>query len=225
MLHFPHAFGHHEWKWLSPPRSVKQIGIALAIYRPDPQVFAEQLESIEAQDFSAWSCMATSDSELAALRAHPRLARFFSDSRFEFVENTVRLGHKANFDRAIQLLAKRADVDAIACSDQDDIWQPFKLSVLARELERAPELSLVHSDMILFTGGGPDAAAASPQTLWNSERRNVRNSALDHMLLRSIVNGAALAAGLGGVHAVHLPLVFYRQHGNNVVGASTFQGR
>ncbi len=236
-----------------PRGSIKKIGIALTIYRPDPLVFAEQLESIEAQDFPDWCCVATSDSELAELRAHPRLARFFSDPQFEFLENTTRLGHKANFDRAIQLLARQPDVDAIACSDQDDIWRPSKLSVLARELEQSPRLSLVHSDMILFSGSPPgEAADSSRQTLWGAERRNTRNSGLDHMLLRTIVNGAAmmfdaelarrfgpipesvgyhdqwysaLAAGLGGVYAVPQPLVCYRQHGNNVVGASTFNGR
>jgi len=36
---------------------------------------------------------------------------------------------------------------------------------------------------------------------------------------------SALAASQGGVIAVHSPLVLYRQHGANVVGASRFKGR
>ncbi len=223
----------------------------MAVYQPHSDYFVQQLDSIQNQDWRDWVCVVTCDSSLEEIRQRPEMERFFDDSRFVFRENSIRLGHKANFDRAIQLAASFEKVDAIACSDQDDIWLPNKLSVLKSELEKRPAGSLVHSDMALIYSGAA-VEAKQGQTLWKIERRNVSNSETRHLLVRSIVNGAAmmfdahlarrfgaipsevgfhdqwysiLASQVGGVYPVHRSLVQYRQHGDNVVGASHFQGR
>jgi hypothetical protein len=236
---------------LSRSLTIRRVGIALAAYKPDPAVFAEQLESIANQDFKNWHCLVTCDSSLEELRVDHRLAPFFSDNRFDFFENPIRLGHKANFDRAINLVAAIPDVDAIACSDQDDVWVPHKISRLVEALTGKPGGSLVHSDMRLFFSI-PGESSRIGGALWAEEHRQVGNSGSHPMILRSIVNGAAmmfdaqlvrlsggippevsfhdqwyaaLAASLGGVYPVRECLVNYRQHGKNVVGASRFAGR
>jgi hypothetical protein len=222
------------------PRPIRSIGIALAAFRPEPRIFAEQLASIRAQAFPAWLCVITLDSPLEPLREEPALQPFFRDERFVWVENPVPLGHKKNFERAMGLALER-QVDAIACSDQDDVWYPGKLQACAEALAAAPPLSLVHSDLHVL--GGRDGG----QTVWAIERRGVGRARAQHLLVRNVVTGCAMlcdaelvrrypvipeearfhdhwyalaAATHGGVHALPTPLAGYRQHDGNVVGLS-----
>src|SRR5687768_1758619 len=103
-----------------------KVGIALAAYKPPTEVFEEQLKSIQDQTYTNWVCVMTFDSSLEETLASPKIAVFKKDSRFIWLENPVRLGHKKNFERAIQETLRHS-VDAIACSDQDDVWYLNKI--------------------------------------------------------------------------------------------------
>lgn len=222
------------------------IGIALAAYQPDPTIFLEQLNSIQNQDFKNWICVITCDSPLQPLTADPRFKPLLEDRRFQWVENEVRLGHKKNFEKAIQKVASLQQVTAIACSDQDDIWYPNKLSKGAEALDRQGKLGLVHSDMHILNGTG-----ILPKTAWQIERRGINNTRPAHLLVRNIVAGcsmlfdaelarrfpkipeeaefhdhwyALVASYYGGIGAIDQPLYAYRQHGGNEVGVSPFVG-
>lgn len=220
------------------------IGIALAAYQPEIGVFAEQLASLQGQTYPYWFCVIQLDSPLAPLRAEPRLEPYFADERFVWRENPGRLGHKKNFEAAIQATLARAP-RWIACCDQDDVWYPQKLAREAAELAKLPPLALVHCDMHELK------ANASSRTVWQIERRGVQNARPEHLLVRNVVAGCAMlmdaelarrfpvipeafeyhdhwyavvAACLGGVHAIREPLFAYRQHGGNVVGVTEFPG-
>lgn len=222
------------------------VGIALAAYRPEPLTFAEQLRSIQKQTFRDWICVMTFDSPLAELASAPGLAPFREDPRFRWVENPQRLGHKKNFERAIQL-ALAEGVDAIGCSDQDDVWYPAKIARSVEALRKAGPLSLVHTDMHVL---GPDGRIGA-QTAWELERRGVQHVSPRDLLVRNVVAGCAMlmdaelvrrfpvipegaayhdhwyalvASVHGGVHAIHEPLYAYRQHAENVLGVTPFPG-
>lgn len=224
---------------------VRTIGIALAVYNPDRDQLSEQLRSIRDQTWQSWRCVLTCDSELAELGRSPNLEEYFSDQRFVWVQNTTRLGHKRNFEAAIRRCAE-LNVDAICCSDQDDIWYPNKLERCAAALERAGALSLVHSDLDIAKNG-----EIQPISAWTTEQRNVYLVAPEHLLVRNVVTGctmmmdaqlaklcpeippsvqyhdhwyALIASLLGGVHAVPERLMAYRQHGENVVGVRRVPG-
>jgi hypothetical protein len=220
------------------------VGIALAAYAPDPLFFAAQLESIVTQTYQDWVCHVRLDSPLMSLRDDTLLANFFSEPRFIWVENPTRLGHKKNFEAVIQDVAN-SGVRWIFCCDQDDIWKPQKIDIMVKALTGAPPLSLVHSDMILGLEG------SSGHSVWAVERRQIKNCRPQHFLVHNLVTGASaafdadlaskfpviaavadfhdywfglMASCHGGVIAVHEPLVIYRQHDGNVVGAKAFRG-
>jgi hypothetical protein len=219
------------------------IVIALAAYRPPAGHFVSQLASIAAQTHREWRCIVTLDSPLAELRTMPGLEPYLADPRFEWHENPERLGHCGNFARAIAL-AVAAGAGAIATADQDDVWFPEKLAVLAEVLDACPPLSLVHSDMVVLDDDG-----TSGGSVWQRTRQAVDDASSADLLVANVVTGCSMLfdAGLarrypeiprsfsyhdhwfalaaschGGVRAVARPLLGYRQHSGNVVGAVEF---
>ena len=224
---------------------IKRVAIALAAYEPNVKFFAEQLKSIQDQSFTGWICVLTLDSPLASLRSEAALAHYFADSRFVWIENPMRLGHKRNFEKAIQLCLERG-VDAIGCSDQDDVWYSEKLAKSVAALEKAGPLSLVHCDMHIMK-----EREIESQTAWQIEKRGVHNTYPEHLFVRNVVAGcsmlidaelvrrfpripeaadyhdhwyALVASFYGGVHPIRQPLFAYRQHEVNVVGMTPYRG-
>jgi hypothetical protein len=233
-----------------------RVGIALAAYQPQIDYFAEQLESIRSQTHTDWICLITLDpgtdaahpgATLSALRNANTLQPCFEDRRFIWIENSERLGHKKNFEKAIQLALKQPGVQGIACSDQDDVWYPQKLARSVQALQKAGPLALVHCDMHFLTRDG----SKLPETVWAIEHRGIGNAQCQHLLVRNIVAGCAMlfdaelarrfpiipegadfhdywyaivASLHGGIYAINEPLYAYRQHGGNVVGVTPFPG-
>lgn len=220
---------------------VRRIGIALALFDPHPEFLVEQLASIVRQTWTAWTCIVTADSPLAGLRTDSRLAPFLTDARFQWQENPHRVGHLKNFEHAIQRCAAEP-VDAIACCDQDDVWEVDKLTVLAAALEQVGPLTLVHSDLSVLS---TDGRAHRGDSVWTLEQRGIAQVSPEQLLVRNVVTGCAMlfdaelarrmpmipeaalyhdrwyaliAACHGGVHGVPRPLVRYRQHRAQVVG-------
>lgn len=228
-----------------PRHASPTVGIALAVYRPDPRYFAAQLASIQAQTLTDWVTVLTCDSPLGELRAEPLLAPFFDDPRFEWHENAVRLGVKGNFARALEL-ARARGAKWLAFSDQDDVWYPHKLERLVGALEGKPPLAVSHADMDVLVDG-----ATLERSAWQLEARDVSHVTPAALFVRNVVTGASMLmdAGLaarypevpddapfhdywyavaashhGGVYPVHERLHAYRQHGGNVVGVRPYKG-
>lgn len=164
---------------------INKIGIALAAYRPNPVYFQEQLKSIQEQTFRNWVCVITFDSPLKEVSSNPLIEPFRKDERFVWIENEKQLGPFRNFEKALEAVGA-LNVDAIACSDQDDRWYPDKLAICAQQLEQHPPLSLVHSDMHLLRGETRDNGSA-----WEIEHRGVAQVRLEHLLIRNVVTGAS----------------------------------
>lgn len=227
---------------------IEKIGIALAAFHPDVGHFYEQLRSIQEQTFQNWICFITFDSPLEEIQSLNSFKIFFNDPRFRWIENPQRLGHKKNFEKAIALCVGEK-VDAIACSDQDDIWLPGKLERCRQKLSELGPWCMVHSDMLLLLNDG--RTSSPPDTAWKLEQRNTHLARFEHLLVRNICAGAsmlfdaqiakafplipesvlfhdhwiALIASLRGkVVGIDEPLFQYRQHTRNVVGITRFQG-
>lgn len=204
--------------------------IVLAAYRPDPDSFSTQLQSIAAQTVTAWTTLVTCDSdpgEVAALveRAVP------GDDRFVILPEADRLGFYRNFERGLSRVPR--DVAWVALSDQDDEWYPEKLATLLPSLGEA---SLVLGQAVVTAGdrsAGPvtrrrvvglDGLLVSNQVTGSLAvmRRDVLDLALpfppappgafhDHWL-------GVCAAALDGFAVVDMPVQRYVQHGSNVIG-------
>jgi len=228
---------------MKPAPPFTRVGIAMAVYRPDPTFLAEQLESIVAQTHADWFCIMTFDSPMAEVVSEPRIRAALLDDRFICLENAHRLGHKKNFQQALSECVKRG-AHAVACADQDDIWYPHKLQRSLAALNRSGPFGLVHCNMhVLQMQDGVAKLAAA--TAWEFDRRGVAHCRPEHLILRNVVGGAsmlmdaqiparhasipdafpyhdwwyaAVASTYRPIAAIYEPLYRYRQHGNNVAG-------
>ena len=155
---------------------------------------------------------------------------------------TTPLGVSENFASAL----KKVRGEFIALADQDDVWEPDRLKKALAHFHDG--VLLAHSDATLIDASGrPTGTLMSALRLTSGERRNLlRGRALDALLRRNVVTGATtmirsslldqalpipegwvhdewlalVAAVQGGVVFHQDPLIGYRQHGNNEIGAS-----
>ena len=152
------------------------------------------------------------------------------------------LGVSGNFASAL----RKVHGEFIALADQDDVWEPERLEKALAHFHDG--VLLVHSDATLIDASGrPTGSLMSALRLTSSERRNLLSGrALDALLRRNVVTGATtmirssllehalpipegwvhdewlalVAAAQGGVVFQEDPVIRYRQHGNNEIGAS-----
>jgi glycosyltransferase involved in cell wall biosynthesis len=159
--------------------------------------------------------------------------------------NPVNLGVTANFERAISL----CDGAIVALADQDDVWRPDKLERQVAVFRERPAVGAVFSDAELVDDAlRPLGRSLFEATRFTGSRRRrfAEGHALEILVARPVVCGATLAfrsslrdlvlpipstglhdiwiAGLlssvSEVVALPDPLIRYRQHGANQVGAA-----
>lgn len=202
-----------------------KISIVMCTYN-GAAYLREQLNSLLAQTLPFYELVVqddgSTDGTWALLedfrQAHP-------GQRIRLYRNERRLGYNRNFLTAVQ----RAGGDCIACCDQDDIWLPEKLEVLAAELGRAPlvfhnstlmdnahrELGLLHTRplpaLIPSLGAVLYPRAYGHQILFRRELCPAlaafadREVSYDYLIY-------TVAAARGALHYVHRPLVLWRRH-------------
>jgi len=197
-------------------------------------------ELVVSDDASSDRTVVKIESAIADWREH------HPESQLKMVlfRNYAPLGITHNFEQAV----RAATGDLIALSDQDDVWLPNRLERMVAEFGRRPELLLLHTDAFLIDADGRrvgslfDALEISART-----RAAVHGGeALAELLKRNIVTGATTmfrravrdlaipfppawlhdewlavaAASTGIMDLLEEPLVEYRQHGTNEIGAS-----
>jgi len=154
------------------------------------------------------------------------------------------LGVVANFADALA----HARGELIALSDQDDVWHPGKLAAAQAAFDADPSLLLLHTDARLVDAGGAPVGLTVLEALEATagERAGLeRGDAFAALLRRNLVTGATavlrrelltmakpfpsgwvhdewlamIAAAVGTVRLLPEPLIDYRQHGANQIGA------
>lgn len=200
----------------------------------------EQLRSIEAQDIQRIDVIVSDDGSTDSTGALlAAWARRWRKGRFEVVSGPRR-GFAENF-RTL-LLRDISDVDYIAFSDQDDIWRPEKLSSAASALGAfagRPALFCSRTELIDIGGDSvglspdfrrsPSFENALVQSLAGANTMVLNRAA--YILMREAAGRSAfvshdwfcylMVTGAGGdVVFSHAPLVRYRQHEGNLVGAN-----
>ena len=160
------------------------------------------------------------------------------------LQNAAPLRVTKNFEQAVR--ACRGDL--IALSDQDDVWTPTRLERMVAQFEARPELLLLHSDarLVAADGAALDTTLFNALEVAPFELEQIHQGhAFDVLLRRNLVTGATLvlrrsllqgalpfppqwlhdewlaiiAAAIGTVDVIADPLIEYRQHGANQVGA------
>ncbi|MDR2852455.1 MAG: glycosyltransferase family 2 protein [Burkholderiaceae bacterium] len=160
------------------------------------------------------------------------------------LQNTAPLRVTKNFEQAV----RECTGDLIALSDQDDVWPPQRLARMAACFAQRGDLTLLHTDARLVDRQGAPLGGSLFHALevTRSERERIHaGAAFEVFLRRNLVTGAAtvfrrsllaaalpfpaewvhdewlgiIAAAVGRVDMLEEPLLDYRQHGGNQIGA------
>ena len=237
----------------SPPViPAQRVSVALCTYNGS-EFIEEQLRSILGQAVPAQEIVVSDDGSTDGTPAE--VDRVFAAWQVEnpgqvvalrLIRNPVPLGVTANFEQALTACTG----DLIALSDQDDVWPPERLALLAAEFRARPELELLHTDARLVDEAGRPTGRTLLATLGVSPAERAaehEGHAFDILLRRNIVTGATVmlrrglverarpfpaawvhdewlsivAAATGQVDLLELPLLDYRQHAGNQIGASS----
>jgi glycosyltransferase involved in cell wall biosynthesis len=212
-----------------------RVGIAMATFEPEIELFRAQIESIRAQTAEDWICVISDDCS-APSRFEGMREVISGDERFMISRAPKRGGFYRNFERALELMPR--ELSYVALADQDDRWYPDKLEALLGEIGDA---QLVYSDQRVLDEEGRELAPS----YWTERRNNYDN--LPSLLLANTVTGAAslfrrdlldralpfpdppgtqyhdhwlalVALAVGRLAFVDRPLYDYVQHGSAALG-------
>lgn len=232
---------------MQDPARAPTVSVALCTYN-GARFLAEQLRSILVQSSPADQIVisddGSTDATLEVVRAEFAAAGSAAPE-VVILENPAPLGVTRNFEQAV--LACTGEL--VVLSDQDDIWMPERLARAEREFAARPGLLLLFGDAQLVDEEGDSLGHSLFEAIEFTarERREVRRGqALDVLLRRNVVTGATaafrrsllevaapfpeawvhdewlaiIAAIAGDVDFVEGPLIQYRQHGSNEIGAA-----
>jgi glycosyltransferase involved in cell wall biosynthesis len=223
--------------------SPARVVILLATY--DGAAFlAEQLASLEAQDHADWRLVwrddGSRDDSVAIMQSFAASQAQGRVERLGMPEEHV--GSAAGFLALLRHVAPTLGPrDVVAFADQDDVWLPFKLSRAVRALGAADaEAPAIYSARQVLVDARLNPLAVSPRLTAPprfpaSLTQNVAtgctmamNAAAARLVAGSRAPGACqhdwwaylLVTAAGGIFlADEEPVVLYRQHGRNAVGA------
>jgi glycosyltransferase involved in cell wall biosynthesis len=209
------------------------VAVVVATYNGSAYLQA-QLESIVQQTHKPSQIIIVDDASVDDTIA---IAHAFAAHHPEVmvVQNEIRLGYIKNFEKGMLL----ANASYVALSDQDDIWIPHKLETL---LANIGDQMLAYSDSELIDANGQ---------LLNQKMSSIKNQLAYHtpimyaigawapghamLFKKELIDKAApfptlvthdfwlgfVATCYSTVVYVNEPLVHYRQHTQNAIGADT----
>ncbi len=212
------------------------ISIVMATYNGE-KYLREQVDSLLAQSYPTLEFIfvddASSDSSVKILQEYA-----FSDTRIRLVTNPENQGLLATFEKGI----RAAKGEMIALSDQDDVWMPEKIRLLAGAIGSH---SMIYADSALTDAAGFVTGKFSDRNHLCDYSTGLHyvfgTKAMGHAMLfkREIIDIALpfpdyvghdyilgfAAASLNGVSYFPATLVNYRQHSSNTMGADLSKGK
>lgn len=214
--------------------ATSQFGtIAMAAYRPDPDLFARQLRSIQAQTHRDFECLISADGSPAEVQ--DLVDEYVpEDARFRVIGFENRRGFYGNFERVLAGASEHSKW--VALSDQDDYWYPEKLETLLPHLSRRSlvsgqarvvdypsgrvvsestgrrHLDVFHFTLTnQFTGGMCVLRREVLELALPFPRMSTPSEVHDHWI-------ALCAAAQGGTLVIDSVVQDYVQHGGNAIG-------
>lgn len=230
-----------------PTDTSSPVLIVMAVFRPDPDYLSAQMRSLAQQSHTNLRLIAVIADKVSRDLAE-RTAREAGLTGSVILPCDTELDSVRAFEAGLWEAQRIADTmleePLIALCDQDDIWHPDRLAEGVEALTGSTA-QLVHSDARLV---GSDGTTQIQRSMFAFERRH-RNPGLRGLLYRNNITGMTIlmrpqvmrlalpfpaqsgvhfyhdlwlgliAAATGGVTLIDKPLVDYRQHGNNAIGA------
>ncbi|MDN3019196.1 glycosyltransferase [Paenibacillus sp. BSR1-1] len=219
------------------------VSIVMATYKPNKNFLEAQLISINNQDYPNIEVLIRDDSaDSVSYQLVCSLARnLLTDKSFSIEQNENNLGSNKTFE----ILTQSVNGDYIAYCDQDDVWEENKISILVNKLESENSV-LCYSDLSIIDSRGNHIANSFKDI--NKRLKHVYGDNLfSFFLRRNSVTGCTMlikaeiakksipfchefyvhdhwlalcASSQGKISYVNEPLVKYRIHENNQIGAS-----
>lgn len=224
-----------------------KVEILMATYNGGKYLH-EQLDSILQQSHSNIYILISDDSSTDnTLQILEEYKNQFPDNIHILPNLNKKLGIIGNFS----YLLENSKENYIMFADQDDVWLPNKISSMLERMKCYESLHgkntpiLIHSDL---TVTDEKLNVISP-SLWDFQKINPNLSSLNRILVENTITGCAsifnktltklitpippnatlhdwwlglVASALGKVYYMEQQTVLYRQHGNNVLGAKTW---
>jgi glycosyltransferase involved in cell wall biosynthesis len=218
------------------------LGVGLITYN-GLKYLPQQLESIVSQSRSVDHIVVSDDRSTDGTWEFLEAWARESPIRVTLIRNEQQLGLGRNFEQAVAAV----EADIVFSSDQDDVWFTDKVALLAAVFERDPDVLLAHTDAMLVDAQGKDMGTTllGELELSDAERAAIsKGNAFEVYCRRNVVTGATaafrksllklarplpaslfhdawlalIAAALGKVQLLDVPMIAYRQHGGNLVG-------
>ena len=217
--------------------------VAMCIYNGEKYI-VDQLKSIIEQTILPSEIIICDDcsTDRSALLANQILSE--CNIRYKYFYNESKKGVANNFLLAIQQCSN----EYIFTSDQDDIWSKNKAEVVLKEFERHHEAMLIFSNGELINSSNKSLNCSIWDSVGITKTMIQEEKWFEYMLPKHIVTGATMAIRkslingidtipdgylhdewlamkasiLDAVVACPNKLIYYRQHGDNVVGMKKY---
>ena len=228
---------------------MKLVNIVLATYKPNMVYFEKLLDSLNKQTYPDIKIIIRDDSddEIVFSNISKLIKKKITNFSYTIKKNSTNLGS----NRTFELLTKDADGDYIAYCDQDDIWEKDKILKLVKQAEEEnavlcySDLSIIDENDVLITNSFKNIHKRLNHMYGYGDelfeyflRRNSVTGCT--MLIKSDIAKSAIpfchdyyvhdhwltlfASSVGKIAYVKEPLVKYRIHRNNQIGASILKG-
>lgn len=225
-----------------------KLAILMATYNGE-RYLQEQIESLYAQTEKNWTLYVQDDGSTDATLSILEDNRRRHSNIVLLDSGQSGLGAKDNF----LTMLKRTDADYYMFCDQDDVWLPQKIEVTLQRVraieDKNPKCPVVACTDLYVVNKNLEIIAPSlwkyegirPKYLNTFERLAVVNlatgctmmlnrQAKEHTIYpapKALMHDAwiigCISAANGVIEAIETPLIYYRQHGANCVGAVSDQ--
>jgi glycosyltransferase involved in cell wall biosynthesis len=220
------------------------ILIIMSTYNGEKYI-AEQIESIQSQTYKSWILHirddVSSDKTLEIISSYSS-----KDSRINLIIGKKNLGACKSFFE----LLKTCNEDYCLFSDQDDVWLPDKIELTLKTMKESEiryknKPLLIHSDLIVVN----ETLKTISNSYWSYHNVKPWRNKPSQILVANTVTGctmmvnkplimlikpitsqalmhdwwiALIATFFGKIEYIQKPLLLYRQHGDNAVGATKY---
>jgi glycosyltransferase involved in cell wall biosynthesis len=227
---------------------MKKISILMAVYNPNIPFFVEQLKSLNNQDYGNLELFIIDDCSngISSEEINKHIEENVTNFPYVFKRNAKNMGSNKTFEE----LTRLANGDYFAFCDQDDIWEQDKLSVLIEQINKENAV-ISYSDLSIIDEQGNKIADSFKNISKRLEHKHGENLFPFFLRMNSITGCTMLIDGKtakealpfppsdvyvhdhwlalfgsnkGKIAYVNRPLVRYRIHSNNQIGAKVLVG-
>ena len=165
-----------------------EVTILLATYNPNRKWLIKQLESLNLQDYSNIKMIALDDcsSDFKLEELVEILTKYITAFPFKALRNEKNLGSTKTFEKLTML----ADTKLIAYCDQDDIWEPFKISESVNDIKA--KKSILSCCDVSVIDGNDNQTAESVTELWKRQKYYEGENLADKLLFKNFVIGCTV---------------------------------